>query len=369
MSEPSHHQKPEWTPADAGPEYAGFVMKGVDGPPGKHPAARRPRRRYSAPELLEGIKNGNRSLLSRAITMIESNAHEHREIANQVVQECLPLSGNSIRVGITGIPGAGKSTFIETLGTRLCQRGKKVAVLAVDPTSSITKGSVLGDKTRMEHLSREPDAFIRPSPTGGNLGGVTRKSRETIVLCEAAGFDVILVETVGVGQNETTVRSMVDFFLLLTIAGGGDELQGIKKGVVELADAILINKADGDNIHRAEAARQEAHRALHYLDPATPNWKPRALTCSAIQQTGIDAIWEVIETFRAEMESRGQLADTRNRQRLDWMLAMVEQQLITDFHESPAVREHLPSIRQRVVAGQLPASAAASALLEIYRKQ
>jgi len=284
-----------------------------------------------------------------------------------VVRECLPLSGKSIRVGITGIPGAGKSTFIETLGTRLCRQGKKVAVLAVDPTSSITKGSVLGDKTRMEHLSRETNAFIRPSPTGGNLGGVTRKSRETIVLCEAAGFDVILVETVGVGQNETTVRSMVDFFLLLTIAGGGDELQGIKKGVVELADAIVVNKADGDNIHRAEAARQEADRALHYLDPATPNWKPKALTCSALQQTGIDETWDVIETFRSEMESRGQLTVTRNRQRLDWMLAMVEQQLISDFHESPVVRETLPHIRQQVIAGELPASAAASELLNVYQ--
>jgi LAO/AO transport system kinase len=333
------------------------------------------RKNYTAQELAEGIlnqsqlSNQNRSFLSRAITLVESNAPAHREVADTILQALLPHSGKSVRVGITGTPGAGKSTFIEALGTRLCAAGKKVAVLAVDPSSSLTQGSILGDKTRMEKLGREPNAFIRPSPTGGNLGGVTRKSRETVVLCEAAGFDVILVETVGVGQNETTVRSMVDFFLLLMITGGGDELQGIKKGVVELADAILINKADGDNTTRAEAARQEAQNALHYLKPATPEWKPQALKCSSMTGEGVDDVWQMVDQFHTQMSESGQLTANRNQQRLDWMHAMVEQQLISRFYTSDTIRSLLPLIKEQVLSGTIPASAGATHLLKAFQPQ
>lgn len=341
-------------------------MDGISSP-SPSSSVRSKRKRHTPQELVDGILSGSRSLLSKAITLVESNSPAHRETADEVLMALLPHSGSSIRIGITGTPGAGKSTFIENFGTRLCEQSKQVAVLAVDPSSSITQGSILGDKTRMERLSRHPDAFIRPSPTGGNLGGVTRKSRETIVLCEAAGFDVILVETVGVGQNETTVRSMVDFFLLLMITGGGDELQGIKKGVVELADAILINKADGDNTIRAEATRQEAERALHYLTPATPGWTPLSLKCSSITGEGVDAVWKMIDTFQRQLSESGQLTANRNQQRLDWMHAMIEQQLIRNFYADPQVAKALVGIRERVLAGDLPASAAADALLQLFQ--
>src|SRR5581483_2203458 len=239
------------------------------------------RRKFCADDYVAGVLCGNRAMLARSITLIESNAPAHMVLAEQVVQQLLPHAGNSIRVGITGVPGVGKSTFIETLGCLLCRHGKRVAVLTVDPSSTLTHGSILADKTRMEMLSREANCFIRPSPSGGALGGVTRKSRETILICEAAGFDVVLVETVGVGQSETTVRSMVDFFLVLMLAGAGDELQGIKKGVIELADALLITKADGDNKQRAEAARIEFSRVIHYLNTPTAGWHPPVLTCSS----------------------------------------------------------------------------------------
>lgn len=359
-------KRPEWAPEGAGNEFAGRVMDGVSSP-STSTSPRSKRKRYSADDLITAIPAGNRALLSKAITLIESNSPAHRKTADEVLKALLPYSGNSIRIGITGIPGAGKSTFIEKFGTLLCDEGRKVAVLAVDPSSSVTQGSILGDKTRMEQLCRNPNAFIRPSPTGGNLGGVTRKSRETIVLCEAAGFDVILVETVGVGQNETTVRSMVDFFLLLMIAGGGDELQGIKKGVVELADAILINKADGDNLTRAEAARQEAERALHYLKPATPDWKPTALKCSSLTGEGVAEVWEMVSQFQQQMLDSGQLMENRSRQRLSWMHAMIEQQLMTQFYDHSPVRNALDRVEGDVISGKLPASAAASQLLGLFQ--
>lgn len=357
--------RPEWTPPEAGKEFASFVYSGVFNPASSNSMKRKPRR-YQAEELVEGILAGKRASLSRAITLIESQSPAHRKTAGDVVSACLPYAGKSIRIGITGTPGAGKSTLIERLGLQLCQRGHRLAVLAVDPSSSLTRGSVLGDKTRMEQLACHPAAFVRPSPTGGNLGGVTRKSRESIVLCEAAGFDIIFVETVGVGQNETTVRSMVDFFLLVMIAGGGDELQGIKKGVIELADAIAVNKADGDNLTRARAARVEVNRALHYLEPATPNWKPTAVTCSALTGEGLDNLWELIEAFRSQMVESGQLQSTRNRQRLDWMLSMVEQDLIQRFHHCPKIRQLLPDIENDVLSGNCPASAGAQKLLDAY---
>ncbi|HYQ92753.1 MAG TPA: methylmalonyl Co-A mutase-associated GTPase MeaB, partial [Candidatus Competibacteraceae bacterium] len=307
-------QKPDWVPDNAGAEFTTQIMAGVEGGHDGLPGERlegiaRPvtpkRRRLSVDEYVQGVLAGDRNVLAQTITLVESNAPAHGAMAQEVLRRLLPHTGNSIRVGITGVPGVGKSTTIEALGMYLCEQGHQVAVLAVDPSSTVTRGSILGDKTRMEQLSRNPRAFIRPSPSSGTLGGVTRKSRETMLVCEAFGFDVILVETVGVGQSETTVRSMVDFFLLLMLAGAGDELQGIKKGIMELADALLINKADGDNQLRARAAKAEYNRALHYLAPATEGWQTRAYTCSALAHEGIDEIWRVIEDFRQKTQASG----------------------------------------------------------------
>ena len=268
--------KPDWTPECAGDEFACQVMTGIDEEALRKakakavPAIRR--RELSVDEYVKGILACDRMILARAITLIESNAPKHFELGQEIIQKILPYTGKAVRVGITGVPGAGKGTFIEALGNLLCDRGKKIAVLAVDPSSHVSGGSILGDKTRMEQLVKQPNAFIRPSPSGGTLGGVTRKSRETLLLCEAAGFDTILVETVGVGQSETTVRSMVDFFLVIALTGAGDDLQGIKKGVIETADAILVNKADGDNKRKAMVARSEYEQVLHYLRPAAGGW-------------------------------------------------------------------------------------------------
>jgi LAO/AO transport system kinase len=318
---------------------------------------------------VQGVLAGDRTILGRTITLVESNAPAHFETAQEVLRQLLPHTGNSIRVGITGVPGAGKSTFIEALGRMLCQREHKVAVLAVDPSSSITRGSILGDKTRMEELSREPNAFIRPSPTSGTLGGVTRKSRETMLVCEASGFDVILVETVGVGQSEVTVRSMVDFFLLLLITGAGDELQGIKKGVIELADALLINKADGENKVRARSAKSDYNRALHYLAPATEGWQTKAHTCSAMYGEGIPDIWEVVQDFRKQTGESGVFEKRRRAQMLDWLHSMVEEQLRVYFFNHPNVREVLPDIEKAVADGTMPATSGAQELLRSVEKK
>lgn len=315
---------------------------------------------------LETLLTGNRRALAKAITLIESNAPRHRGDAHALVQEALPHSGKSIRIGITGTPGVGKSTFIEAFGKMLCERGHRVAVLAVDPTSSVTGGSILGDKTRMEDLAREKNAFIRPSPSGSELGGVARKSRETIILCEAAGYDVVLVETVGVGQSEVTVRSMVDIFLLLQIAGGGDELQGIKKGVIELADAIIVNKADGDNLPRSKAARAEFARIVHYLQPATPGWRPEALMCSAMTGDGIPEIWEMIERYRTKMTESGVFAEKRQRQNVAWLHKLIEAELRDRFYRDDAVAARLKSYEQAVARGEAPAAKAASELMAVY---
>ena len=319
-----------------------------------------------AAEIVENVRYGNRTALGRAITLIESNAAKHVPLAEEVVRQVMPFSGDSIRVGITGVPGAGKSTFIEALGCMLCKEGKRVAVLAVDPSSTLSRGSILGDKTRMEMLSREPNCFIRPSPSSGTLGGVTRKSRETILLCEAAGYDVILVETVGVGQSETTVRSMVDFFLVLLIAGGGDELQGIKKGIIELADTILITKADGNNLARTEAARVEFSRVLHYLTPPTPGWKPKALTCSSLEQKGIAEAWEVIEQFCATTMQSGIFRDHRRQQTLDWMEDMLSQELWNDFTHNRGILARWPEVERAVLDGKLSATLAVKQLFNAY---
>jgi LAO/AO transport system kinase len=373
MTDEKH--RPEWVPPEGGAEYTTNVLKGVagghDGMPQNAaisaPTKQSPRRRQlTVDDYVQGVLARDRTILARTITLVESNAPAHAALAQEVLRQLLPHTGQSIRVGITGVPGAGKSTFIEALGTMLCDQGHRLAVLAVDPSSSITRGSILGDKTRMEQLSRHLNAFIRPSPSGGTLGGVTRKSRETILVCEAAGFDILFVETVGVGQSEITVRSMVDFFLLLLITGGGDELQGIKKGVIEIADALVINKADGDNTIKAQAARSEYNRALHYLAPATEGWGTRAYTCSALTGDGIAEVWAVVEEFRQQTAASGVLAERRRKQTLDWVFAMVEEHLKTRFFRHPGVQAALPQVKQSVIEGTLPATSAVHDLLRAF---
>lgn len=316
-----------------------------------------PRRDPDPDALAAAVLAGDRVQLARAITLIESEAPRHEPLAERLVQLVLPFAGGSKRVGITGVPGVGKSSLIETLGCWLCQRGHKVAVLAVDPSSSLTGGSILGDKTRMENLSRMPGAFIRPSPSGRTLGGVARKSRETLLLCEAAGFDIIIVETVGVGQSETAVRSMVDIFILLALAGAGDDLQGIKKGIMELADLIAVTKADGDNIQRARRARAELAQVLHFLHPATEGWTTPVLTCSAHTGDGIDRLWAEVTRFFDEGRAKGWIARRRHEQLRDWFRALLEEAVLRQFHSDPGVAKILPPTEEAVLAGRLGALA------------
>jgi LAO/AO transport system kinase len=321
----------------------------------------------SSSPLARGIRDGDRATLARAITLIESKRADHRKAAHHLVQELLPATGRAIRLGITGAPGTGKSTTIDALGTYLTGRGHKVAVLAVDPSSSRTGGSILGDKTRMARLGQDPNAFIRPSPSSGTLGGVAAKTRETMLICEAAGFDVVIVETVGIGQSETTVADMTDFFLALMIAGAGDELQGIKKGVVELADMVAVNKADGDNVKRARQAAAEYRAALNILSPRSPNWSPPVIAYSAQTGDGIAGLWDNVTAHRDKMTASGELAARRREQQVKWMWSMLEERLTARLRSDPAIRAKVRTTEAAVAAGKLAPTLAVeeiAALLE-----
>lgn len=368
--------RPSWVPKEKNPEFACTVMRGIDSAVNSVTSAkyypkenlrRIPlRKKMSVEEYVEGVKKGDRMILAKAITLIESNAPKDFDKAQRVLQALLPRTGHSLRIGITGVPGAGKSTFIEAFGQLLCQQGYKVAVLAVDPTSSITGGSILGDKTRMQKLSREPNCFIRPSPSGGTLGGVARKSRETMMLCEAAGCDVILVETVGVGQSETTVRSMVDFFMLVVLTGAGDDLQGIKKGIMELADAIVVNKADGDNLERAKVTQGEYERMVEFIRPATEGWKTHAYRCSALKKTGLLELWAVMREFEKVTKQSGAFENRRQRQIIAWVKTMIDEHLHNLFYEDPVIKGRLPEVRAAVLAGVVSPSQAVAELIKTF---
>ncbi|OLS39576.1 ATPase/protein kinase [Alkalihalophilus pseudofirmus] len=326
------------------------------------------RKQLTVDDYVKGVKEQNRAVLARAITLVESNAKKHLKLAQDVLTELMPHTGNSIRIGFSGVPGAGKSTLIEAFGMMLCERGHKVAVLAVDPSSTLTGGSILGDKTRMEQLSRHPNAYVRPSPAGGTLGGVARKTRETLLLCEAAGYDVIIVETVGVGQSEVAVRSMVDFFLVLMLTGAGDELQGMKKGIMEMADAMFINKADGPNKQAALQARVELNRMLHLLPPITEGWATKAYTVSALTGEGVDHIWSVIEEHKEHMEENDLFLKRRNEQALRWFRDLIEEQVLAQFYEQEIIKSRLPEMQHQVLTGEASATKAALELLEMTKK-
>ncbi len=367
----SEGERPDWAPIGVDPAFAVRVRKGVGKPGRAHGAANRAivRKTLSADEYVNGVSLGDRTVLARAITLIESHAPHHRELAKSVLSSLLPRSGGSIRIGISGFPGAGKSTLIETLGNLLVNKGHRLAVLAVDPSSTLTRGSILGDKTRMETLARNPACFIRPSPSGGTLGGVARKSRETILLCEAAGYDVILVETVGVGQNEVTVRSMVDFFMLVMIAGGGDELQGIKKGVMEISDAVVINKAEGENRLRAERSQSEYSLALSLINSPSPGWKTRAHLCSARTGEGVWNLWVMIERFLELTRLNGGFSERRRHQAVEWFRTLLDDTLRDLFIANSEVKSRLPILEQAVAAGECLVSQAVSELIGVYFKR
>lgn len=312
---------------------------------------------------LDGIRSGDRRILAKAITLVESRLPAHRALALELVEALLPHTGKAVRLGISGVPGVGKSTFIENFGMRLIDKGNRLAVLAVDPSSRRSGGSILADKTRMEHLAATPAAFIRPSPSGGALGGVARMTRESMLLCEAAGFDVVIVETVGVGQSEAAVAGMVDFFLLLMITGAGDALQGIKKGILEMAHAVAINKADGDNVDAARRMRKELASALHLMVPSSNSWTPRVVTCSAVTREGLDEIWEMVQQHRSATLETGELSARRKEQSLEWMWAMIEEGLMDRFRSHGAVHGEIPRWTEAVRSGRTTAATAARKLL------
>ncbi len=348
-------------------QYKGLtVNSGVAQPPVVNPYMR-PRRRQALPsaaELVEGIIKGDMVSLSKAVTLVESLAPAHQQLAREVIEKCLPHSGKSRRIGITGVPGAGKSTSIDVFGMHVLKQGGKLAVLAIDPSSERSKGSILGDKTRMEKLSQQPGAFIRPSPSAGSLGGVARKTRETIVLCEAAGFNNIFVETVGVGQSETAVHSMVDFFLLIQIAGAGDELQGIKRGIMEMADGIVINKADGDNVERARLAMAQYRSALHLFPTPPSGWHPEVLTYSGYFELGIDEVWDMIDRYFAFVEGNGYFEERRRQQARYWMFETIDAELRRRFYDDPLRSGRIAEAERQVLSNRLSPFEAAWKLLD-----
>ncbi len=348
-------------------QYKGLtVNSGVAQPPVVNPYMR-PRRRQALPsaaELVEGIIKGDMVSLSKAVTLVESLAPAHQQLAREVIEKCLPHSGKSRRIGITGVPGAGKSTSIDVFGMHVLKQGGKLAVLAIDPSSERSKGSILGDKTRMEKLSQQPGAFIRPSPSAGSLGGVARKTREIIVLCEAAGYDNIFVETVGVGQSETAVHSMVDFFLLIQIAGAGDELQGIKRGIMEMADGIVINKADGDNVERARLAMAQYRSALHLFPTPPSGWHPEVLTYSGYFELGIDEVWDMIDRYFAFVEGNGYFEERRRQQARYWMFETIDAELRRRFYDDPLRSGRIAEAERQVLSNRLSPFEAAWKLLD-----
>ena len=351
-------------------ESALRVNEGIEQPPQVNAEyvknLKRKRALLLVDEYVDGILAGNRTVLSQAITLVESSLPEHHKVAQQLIERCLPHAGQSIRLGITGVPGAGKSTFIEAFGKYLTSRGHKVAVLAIDPSSQRSKGSILGDKTRMEELATDPHAFIRPSPSAGSLGGVARKTREITVLCEAAGFDIIVIETVGVGQSETAVHSMVDFFLLLMLAGAGDELQGIKRGIMEMADAIVINKADGDNRRRAELAKGEYQNALHLFPPADSGWNPVVDVCSALSRENIDKVWGIIVDYLTLVKSNGYFEGKRLAQARNIMTETVDQELRDRFYQHEGIDREMAVLSQMVDQQKISSYEAARRLIGFY---
>ena len=352
--------------------YKGLVVNaGIEQPSSVNPylknRPRRKKRELSVSDYVEGIVKGDVTVLSQAVTLVESVKPEHQAVAQEVIEKCLPYSGNSVRVGISGVPGAGKSTSIDVFGLHVLEEhGGKLAVLAIDPSSERSKGSILGDKTRMEKLSVHPKSFIRPSPSAGSLGGVARKTRETIVLCEAAGFDKIFVETVGVGQSETAVHSMVDFFLLIQLAGTGDELQGIKRGIMEMADGIVINKADGDNVDRANLAAAQFRNALHLFPPTPSKWVPEVICYSGYYELNIDKVWDMIDRYFEYVKKTGYFQQKRNEQAKYWMLETINERLRHDFYSRPEIRALLEQKEMRVLNNEQSSFTAAQDVLDRY---
>jgi len=362
-----NHYKNEHPEND--PAYKGLsVNRGVEKAPAVNPYGQKKIRRqhYTASEFVEGILEGNITMLSQAVTLVESSLPEHQIIAQEVIEKCLPYAGNSIRLGITGVPGAGKSTFIEALGMSLIRSGHKLAVLAIDPSSERSKGSILGDKTRMEELSIAKNAFIRPSPSSGSLGGVARKTRESIILCEAAGFNTIFVETVGVGQSETSVHSMVDFFLLIQLTGAGDELQGIKRGIMEMADGIAINKCDGTNVDKSNVAKAQYQNALHLFPPHESGWSPEAITCSSVELNGIPEVWNMVEMYIQFVKKNEYFDRKRNTQSKYWMYETINEQLKANFYSNNEIQNLLIENEKKVLSNEISSFIAAKNLLDKY---
>lgn len=367
----THDEHDHISHPENGTEFKGLnVNSGVDQPPSVNPhlknMRKKRRRKLTLSEYVEGIEKGNISVLSQAVTLVESNLPEHFQLAQEIIDKCVAKSGTAIRLGITGVPGAGKSTFIESLGMHILDQGGKLAVLAIDPSSERTRGSILGDKTRMEKLSTEQNAYIRPSPSAGTLGGVAQKTRETIILCEAAGFDTIFVETVGVGQSETSVHSMVDFFLLLMLAGAGDELQGIKRGIMEMADAIAINKADGQNIKKAQMARTQYANALHLFPPTESGWQPKVMTCSAYYHEGVKEIWKMILDYVSFTRGNGYFEGRRKAQSKYWMYESLNSALKNHFYQYDGMNAKIQTQEFKVLNDEVSSFKAARDLLDDY---